>query len=124
MDRDTGQVASGRGGDDGDRRTDEGEGPLGMGNGLNRDGIEYNDQIKNRLRRIEGQVRGVLGMMDQEKACKDVVNQLSAIRSAVDRAIMYVVGENMERCIREEVTSGQSADRVLAEAIELLMKSR
>ncbi|MHB1627205.1 MAG: metal-sensitive transcriptional regulator [Bacilli bacterium] len=86
--------------------------------------MEYNDQIKNRLRRIEGQVRGVLGMMDQEKACKDVVNQLSAIRSAVDRAIMYVVGENMERCIREEVTSGQSADRVLAEAIELLMKSR
>ncbi len=91
---------------------------------MNRDGIEYNDQIKNRLRRIEGQVRGVLGMMDQEKACKDVVNQLSAIRAAVDRAIMYVVGENMERCIREEVTSGQSADRVLEEAIQLLMKSR
>jgi len=91
---------------------------------MNRDGIDYNDQVKNRLRRIEGQVRGVLGMMEQEKACKDVVNQLSAIRSAVDRVIMYVVGENMERCIREEVTTGQSAEKVLQEAIDLLMKSR
>ena len=91
---------------------------------MHRDGIDYNDQVKNRLRRIEGQVRGVLGMMEQEKACRDVVNQLSAIRSAVDRVIMYVVGENMERCIREEVTTGQSAERVLQEAIDLLMKSR
>ncbi len=91
---------------------------------MNRDGIEYNDQVKNRLRRIEGQVRGVLGMMDQEKACKDVVNQLSAIRAAVDRVIMYVVGENMERCIRDELSTGQSADKMLQEAIDLLMKSR
>ncbi len=91
---------------------------------MNRDGIEYNDQLKNRLRRIEGQVRGVLGMMDQEKACKDVVNQLSAIRAAVDRVIMYVVGENMERCIRDELSTGQSADKMLQEAIDLLMKSR
>jgi len=87
--------------------------------------MEYNEQMKNRLRRIEGQVRGVLGMMDNEKDCKDVVNQLSAIRSAVDRVIMYVVGANMQNCIREELQSGSdSADKVLEEAIQLLMKTR
>lgn len=87
--------------------------------------MEYNDQMKNRLRRIEGQVRGVLGMMDKEKDCKDVVNQLSAVRSAVDRVIMYVVGANMQYCIREELQGGsESADKVLEEAIQLLMKSR
>ncbi|QQE80148.1 metal-sensitive transcriptional regulator [Alicyclobacillus sp. SO9] len=87
--------------------------------------MEYNNQIKNRLRRIEGQVRGVIGMMDQSKDCKDVVNQLSAIRSAVDRVIMYTVGENMQYCIREELENGgESTDKVLEEAIQLLMKSR
>lgn len=86
--------------------------------------MEYNDPVKHRLRRIEGQVRGVLHMMEQGKSCKEVVTQLSAIRSAVDRVIMYVVGENMEQCIREEISGGGSADKVIREAIDLLMKSR
>lgn len=86
--------------------------------------MDYKSDVKNRLRRVEGQVRGVLGMMEQGKNCKDVVTQLSAIRSAVDRVIMYVVGENMEQCIREEVAGGGPADRVIKEAIELLMKTR
>ncbi|GMA60341.1 metal-sensitive transcriptional regulator [Alicyclobacillus fastidiosus] len=86
--------------------------------------MQYNDKMKHRLNRIEGQVRGVLGMMEQEKPCKDVVTQLSAIRTAVDRVIMYVVGENMEQCIRDEIAGGGSADQVIKEAIDLLMKSR
>ncbi|MCL6442670.1 MAG: metal-sensitive transcriptional regulator [Alicyclobacillus sp.] len=86
--------------------------------------MEYNEQMKNRLKRIEGQVRGVLGMMEQDKSCKEVVNQLTAIRSAVDRVIMYVVGQNMEECIREEVAGGKSAEKVVKEAIDLLMRSR
>jgi len=86
--------------------------------------MEYNEQMKNRLRRIEGQVRGVLGMMEQDQGCKEVVNQLTAIRSAVDRVIMYVVGQNMEHCIREEVSGGKSAETVVKETIDLLMKSR
>lgn len=86
--------------------------------------MEYNDAMRHRLRRIEGQVRGVIGMMDQEQSCKDVVTQLSAIRSAVDRVIMFVVGQNMEQCIRDEVAGGGNSDQVIREAIELLMKSR
>lgn len=86
--------------------------------------MTYNDSLKNRLRRVEGQVRGVLQMMEQDKPCKEVVTQLSAIRSAVDRVIMYAVGENMEHCIREELEGGGSADQVIQEAITLLMKSR
>lgn len=86
--------------------------------------MKYNDRMKNRLRRVEGQVRGVLQMMEQEKNCKEVVTQLSAIRAAVDRVIMYAVGENMEQCIRDEISGGGSADVVVREAIELLMKSR
>ncbi|SFU87397.1 metal-sensitive transcriptional regulator [Alicyclobacillus macrosporangiidus] len=86
--------------------------------------MEYTDPVKHRLRRIEGQVRGVLQMMEQGKSCKEVVTQLSAIRAAVDRVILYVVGENMEQCIRDELSGGGCADKGIREAIELLMKSR
>lgn len=86
--------------------------------------MEYNQQMKNRLRRIEGQIRGVLGMMEDQKECKDVVNQLSAIRAAVDRVILYVIGNNMEKCIRDEIDSGNGSEAVIQEAIDLLLKSR
>lgn len=86
--------------------------------------LEYNDSIKNRLRRIEGQTRGVLSMMEQGKDCREVVTQLTAIRSALDRAIGYVVGSNLESCIREELEKGNTPDQVIKEAVELLVKSR
>lgn len=86
--------------------------------------MEYADTIKNRLRRIEGQVRGVLAMMEEKKDCRDVVTQLSAIRSAVDRAIGLIVAQNLEACIRAEIEKGNIPDHVIKEAVDLLVKSR
>lgn len=84
----------------------------------------YNDNIKKRLKRIEGQVRGVLRLMDEEKDCKDVIAQLSAIRSATDKAMAQIVAENLQQCIIEEQKSGGDSSKVVQEAIELLVKSR
>lgn len=88
--------------------------------------MEYGEDIVKRLRRIEGQVRGVLRMMDEGKNCKDVVVQMTAIRSAIDRAIAVIVCDNLERCIREEIEQGESGDtgKLVLEAIDLLVKSR
>ncbi|MDA8352421.1 MAG: metal-sensitive transcriptional regulator [Firmicutes bacterium] len=88
--------------------------------------MEYPDDMKRRLRRIEGQIGGVLRMMEEEKNCKDVVSQLSAIRSAVDRATAYIVSRNLEQCIREELKNGPEGDteKLVQEAINLLVKSR
>ncbi|MFC6331025.1 metal-sensitive transcriptional regulator [Paenibacillus septentrionalis] len=86
--------------------------------------IQYDDNVKRRLKRVEGQVRGVLKMMEEDKNCKDVVSQLSAVRSAVDKAIAYVVAVNLEKCIVEEKEAGNDTGKVVAEAIELLIKSR
>jgi len=54
--------------------------------------MEYNQDMKNRLKRIEGQVRGVLRMMEEGKDCREVITQLTASRSALDRTIGLVVG--------------------------------
>ncbi|MBM7647630.1 DNA-binding FrmR family transcriptional regulator [Bacillus ectoiniformans] len=86
--------------------------------------MDNNRDIKNRLRRIEGQMRGVIKMLDEDKHCKDVVTQLSAIRSAVDRSIGLIVAKNLESCIREANESGQSAEEAIQEAVNMIVKSR
>jgi DNA-binding FrmR family transcriptional regulator len=86
--------------------------------------MEYNKEIKNRLRRIEGQVKGVLGMMEQGKDCKSVVAQLSAVRNAIDRAIAVIVSTNLENCLRESLEKGEKTEHLVKEAVKLLVKSR
>lgn len=86
--------------------------------------MQYNDDMKRRLNRVEGQVRGVLRMMEEQKNCKDVVSQLSAVRSAIDKTMALVVAVNLEQCIREEQEQGGDTGKVVQEAVELLIKSR
>ncbi|HLR92844.1 MAG TPA: metal-sensitive transcriptional regulator [Atopostipes sp.] len=83
----------------------------------------YDKKVKNRLKRSEGQIRGVLNMMNEEKECKEVVTQLTAIRSSIDRAIGLIVAENLAACIDEEKSSEQASDSI-QEAIDLIVKTR
>lgn len=86
--------------------------------------MEYTNEMKNRLKRVEGQIRGVLRMLEEEKDCKDVITQLSASRTAIDRTIGLIVGSNLEECIREQLDKGESTEDVVKEAVQLLVKSR
>lgn len=82
----------------------------------------YDNKIKNRLKRSDGQIRGVLNMMEEEKDCKDVVTQLTAIRSSIDRAIGLIVAENLANCLTEE--NNQESSESIQQAIDLIVKSR
>ncbi|WP_077211083.1 metal-sensitive transcriptional regulator [Bacillus dakarensis] len=86
--------------------------------------MEYTQELKNRLKRLEGQVRGVIRMMEEGQHCKDVVTQLSAVRSATDRAIGYIVAKNLETCIREADEEGKNAEDAIQEAVNMIVKSR
>ncbi|MCY0889199.1 MAG: metal-sensitive transcriptional regulator [Alicyclobacillaceae bacterium] len=86
--------------------------------------MQYNDKMIHRLKRIEGQVRGVMAMMDNERDCKDVVTQLSAIRSAVDQTIATIVVENLEMCLRQDIQGELDSHETVKQAMELLLKSR
>jgi DNA-binding FrmR family transcriptional regulator len=87
--------------------------------------MEYTREMKNRLRRIEGQIRGVLRMLEEEKDCKDVITQLSASRTAIDRTIGLIVGTNLEQCLREQMEKGDNTNTdFVKEAVQLLVKSR
>lgn len=84
----------------------------------------YNKNVVNRLKRSEGQIRGVLKMMEEEKDCKDVVTQLSAIRSSLDRAIGLIVAENLAQCVRDEEGDGETTTQAIQNAIDLIVKTR
>lgn len=86
--------------------------------------MEFTPEVKNRLKRVEGQVRGVLRMMEEEKECKAVVNQLSAVRSAVDRTIAHIVAQNLTQCVQEQKSGNIDYSDIVEEAIQLLVKSR
>jgi DNA-binding FrmR family transcriptional regulator len=85
----------------------------------------YDDKSKNRLKRIEGQIKGILRMIEEEKDCKEVVTQLSAVRSAVDRTIAVIVSENLEHCIRESIEVGDgNSSKIVEDAVNMFIKSR
>ena len=86
--------------------------------------MEYDKSVINRLKRIEGQIKGVLGMMEQGKDCREVVIQLSAVRNAIDRTMGVIVSANLEQCVRENVEKGEDTDHLVKEAVNLLIKSR
>ncbi|NGP57673.1 metal-sensitive transcriptional regulator [Paenibacillus thiaminolyticus] len=84
----------------------------------------YSDDVKKRLKRIEGQVRGVLRLMEEGKPCKEVVSQLSAVRNASDKALAQIVADNLQHCLLEEQALGGDTGKMVKEAVELLVKSR
>lgn len=87
--------------------------------------MQYDDKLKNRLKRIEGQIKGILRMMEDNKDCKDVITQLSASRSAIDRAIGVIVSSNLISCIQEpDENNPKTQEEIVKEAVDLLVKSR
>ncbi|AWI11075.1 metal-sensitive transcriptional regulator [Caldibacillus thermolactis] len=86
--------------------------------------MEYDKSVVNRLKRIEGQIKGVLNMIEQNKDCRDVITQLSASRSAIDRTIGLIVSMNLEQCVRENIKNGEDTQELVKEAVNLLVKSR
>ncbi|PGL67464.1 MULTISPECIES: metal-sensitive transcriptional regulator [Bacillaceae] len=86
--------------------------------------MKYDDPVKNRVKRIEGQIRGILKMMEEDKDCKDVITQLSAVKSALDRTIGVIVSSNLVDCVRNANENGQDAEDLVKEAVNLLVKSR
>lgn len=86
--------------------------------------MEYDKKIVNRLKRSDGQLHGVLNMMEEGKDCVDIVTQLSAVRSSIDRTISLIVAENLVECVQKNIKDGSTGEESIQQAIQLLMKSR
>lgn len=70
-----------------------------------------------RLNRIEGQVRGVARMVEQQRYCVDVLNQVAAVHAALDAVALQLLEDHLRGCVQAAVKSGrgaQSIDEVVA----------
>ncbi len=73
------------------------------------------EKIQNRLKRIEGQVRGVQRMVDEEAYCVDVLTQLSSIVSAAEKVGLLLLKDHVEHCVRDSIEKGEGADEKIEE---------
>lgn len=78
-----------------------------------------------RLSRIEGQVRGLSRMVDEERYCIDIVTQIAAVRAALRRVEEEVLQEHISHCVEHAIKSGNAAEqrKKVAELMELLARS-
>jgi CsoR family transcriptional regulator, copper-sensing transcriptional repressor len=86
--------------------------PASKGHGYSASG----DQLLNRLRRIEGQVRGVERMVEDDRYCIDIVTQISAIQAALDKVALGLLDDHAAHCI-----IGGAADETPEELKDELM---
>jgi DNA-binding FrmR family transcriptional regulator len=78
--------------------------------------LDKDDYLK-RLRRIEGQIRGIARMVEQDEYCIDVLTQVSAATKALQAVALGLMDEHLKHCVREAVAQGgQVADDKVAEA--------
>ncbi len=84
-------------------------------------------QVQARLRRIEGQVRGLQRMVDDDAYCIDILTQVAAVTRALQSVAIGLLDEHLGHCVREAINSGgPEADAKIAEAsaaIARLVKS-
>lgn len=81
---------------------------------------ELREQVKNRLSRVEGQVRGIARMVDEQRPCVQVLEQLASIQAALRGVTKTVLRNYLERCATEAIRAGDA--RVYDELMEAIYK--
>ena len=78
-----------------------------------------------RLNRIEGQVRGLTRMLEEDRYCIDIITQIAAVRAALRRAEEEILRDHVGHCIEEAIVTGNRAEqrRKIAELMEVVGRS-
>ena len=86
---------------------------------------EIKASLLKRLNRIEGQVRGLAGMVEHDRYCIDVVTQISAARAALRRVEEEILRDHVAHCVEHAISSGDRADqrRKIAELMAVVSRA-
>ena len=87
-----------------------------------REATEY-DALIRRLNRIEGQVRGVRGMVEKEAYCTDILTQVSAVQAALNAFARELLGNHIKTCVVQDIQAGKlDVVDVLLSTLQKMMK--
>lgn len=80
---------------------------------------------RKRLQRIEGQVRGIARMVDDDRYCIDIVTQISAVRAALRKVEEEILRDHVAHCVEHAIASGNKADqrRKIAELMNVVERA-
>ena len=86
---------------------------------------ENRPKLLNRLRRIEGQVRGVARMVEEDRYCIDILTQITAARAALRRVEEEILHDHVSHCVEHAIASGDKDDqrRKITELMEVFRRS-
>ena len=86
--------------------------------------IFHSPKTINRLKRIEGQVRGIIRMLEEDRYCIDVLTQMQAVKSAMARAESEILKDHAAGCVNAAIKSGNEGEqrKKVAELIDLFDK--
>lgn len=76
--------------------------------------------LVNRMNRIEGQIRGIKGMMERHVYCDDVLNQIASVQSALNGVSKLLLEKHMKSCVREQLQAGD--EEVVDEVLKTIFK--
>ncbi len=79
-------------------------------------------KIKARMKRIEGQVRGISAMVDSNRECMEVLRQISAVMGALHVVWSQILGDHLKGCIAQALT--KKDDKLVDQLVEYLKKAR
>ena len=75
-----------------------------------------NERVKmetlKRLKRIEGQIRGVSRMVESEKYCIDIINQITAAKNALDGVARIIMKRHVESCVTQAILDGKAEEKI------------
>lgn len=80
---------------------------------------EENKKLLDRLARIEGQVRGLRNMLEQQRCCEDVLTQLLAARSGLEQASLLILDRHLEDCVLDSASVDPETMTQLRETLKL-----
>jgi DNA-binding FrmR family transcriptional regulator len=81
---------------------------------------------RKRLNRIEGQVRGLARMVDEDRYCIDVITQIAAVRAALGRVEEEILRDHVGHCVEHAIRSGNASEqrKKIAELMDVLSRSQ
>ncbi|NPV53960.1 MAG: metal-sensitive transcriptional regulator [Firmicutes bacterium] len=83
---------------------------------------ELRESLIARLKRIEGQARGIQRMIEEKRSCDEIIVQLAAIKAAIDQVAVNILGHHMAECIEKNLAQGRDVQDAIAEFMPIFRK--
>lgn len=84
--------------------------------------VRRDRELKNRLKRIEGQIRGIHRMVDEDQYCIDILNQIAAVKGALDKVSLKILEKHTHGCLRSAIENKENEEEIIEELIDVIQR--